>query len=241
MTLVVYISRMKPHPDIIGKRFGKLTVIERVGSKRISAKTTESLWRCVCDCGGERITIAGPLKYGRTTSCGCGRYDRSPRLRHGHAGNAHHGIKPTSTYTIWRGMVVRCTKPNTANFQQYGGRGITVCERWTTFDNFLTDMGERPSRNHSLDRIDGSGNYEPSNCRWATAIEQQTNRAVVRRITYRDKTYSLAALARFAGCSEEVLRSRIKAGWSIKDAVETPVRLKRKSARQTSSRPAFPT
>src|SRR3990167_4481698 len=226
---------MKPYPDIVGKRFGKLTVIERIGSRLVSAKTTESLWRCHCDCGGERITPAGPLQYGRTTSCGCGRRDRSPRLRHGHAGNAHKGIKPSSTYTIWRGMLVRCTKPKSQAFSQYGARGITVCEHWHKFENFLADMGKRPSAKHSIDRIDGDGNYEPNNCRWATSIEQQTNRSVTRRIPYRRKVYSLAALARLAGCSEETLRFRIKTGWSIERAVKTPVR--RKSPSKTTARP----
>ena len=218
---------MKPYPDIVGKRFGKLTVIERVGSRRVSAKSTESLWRCRCDCGGERITPAGPLRYGRTTSCGCNRYNRAPRARHGHSGYALKRIKPSPTYTTWRSMRVRCTEPRCQAFPRYGGRGITVCERWLRFENFIADMGERPSAAHSLDRIDGNGNYEPSNCRWATPIEQQTNRHCVRRLRYKGKTFSLAALARLAGCSEEVLRSRIKSGWQINKAVETPVRPKR--------------
>src|SRR3990167_3632980 len=146
---------MRPYPDIIGKRFGKLTVVERVGSRPVSAKSTESLWRCRCDCGGERITPAGPLRYGRTTSCGCNR--RRSRTRHGHAGNAHKRIKPSPTYTAWRSMRVRCTKPKCAPYARYGGRGIKVCDRWRKFENSLADMGERPTPTHSLDRINNNG------------------------------------------------------------------------------------
>lgn len=220
---------MKPYPDIIGKRFGRLTVIERAGSRRVSAKSVESIWRCRCDCGGERLTPAGPLRRGRTTSCGCSRFNRSPRKRHGHAGNAHHHILASITYNVWRSMRVRCLIRNTRGFNRYGGIGIKICERWSKFENFLADMGERPSRLHSIDRIDSTGNYEPENCRWADPFEQATNRRSVRRITYKDAVHSLASLARLAGCSEEVLRSRFKRGWSVEKAVETPVRPKRPS------------
>src|SRR3972149_236423 len=156
------------------------------------------------------------------------------KKRHGHAGNAHKRIKPTPAYVAWRAMWVRCTKPGTASFNRYGGRGITVSEHWRIFENFLADMGERPTPKHSLDRIDGSGNYEPGNCRWASPIEQQTNRRTVRRIEYKGSIYSLAALARLAGCSEEAIFFRLKAGWPIDRAVETPIRNKRPhgSARQ---------
>ena len=226
--LLLYASGMKPFPDLIGKKYGKLTVIERVGSKRISAKSSVSLWRCKCDCGGERITPASPLYLKRTTSCGCNRY-KERNVRHGHAGNAHKKLKPSSTYTAWRSMIVRCTEPKCSAYKRYGGRGITVCERWFKFENFLADMGEKPSKNLSLDRIDGNGNYEPSNCRWATSIEQATNRDCVRRLEYQGDIYSLAALARLANCSEEVIRYRLNRGWSVVDAVEKPVRQKRKN------------
>jgi hypothetical protein len=231
------VKRMRPCPDIVGKRFGKLVVVERAGSERIDAGRHRALWRCVCDCGGERITPAYALTWGRTTSCGCNRYNRQSREQHGHSGYALKGVKPSPTYTAWRSMRVRCTEPTVRSYQRYGGRGITVCDRWLKFENFLADMGERPSSEHSLDRIDNDGPYDPANCRWATRIEQATNRAVVRRLEYRGKIYSLAALARFARSSEEVLRSRLKAGWTIAQAVETPVRPKRPngSASKTAS------
>lgn len=234
---------MRPFPDIIGKRYGKLTVVERTGSKRISARSSVSLWRCACDCGGERITPASPLFLGRTTSCGCNRY-RERKAKHGHGGNGHKGIKPSSTYTAWRSMVVRCTKQRTAAYNRYGGRGITVCDRWLdSFENFLADMGEKPSSGLSLDRIDGDRGYSPDNCRWATAIVQATNRAVVRKIPYKGKVHSIAALSRLSGHSEEVIRFRLKKGWSPERTIETPVRHKRKSAReladQASSSPSI--
>jgi hypothetical protein len=233
---------MRPYPDIIGKRFGKLTVVERVGSRRVSATSVESLWRCRCDCGGERTTPADPLRRGRTTSCGCSRYGRQPRKRHGHAGNAHKRIRPSSTYVTWLSMRDRCADPKCEQYPRYGGRGIVVCERWRkSFDNFLADMGEKPSPTHSIDRIDGNGNYEPSNCRWATPIEQATNRKGVRRLEYTGNVYSLAALARLTGCPEGTLYYRLKDGWSVTRAVETPVRPKRPngSANQTAPRSAI--
>lgn len=218
---------MRPYPDIIGKRFGKLTVLERVGTHRTSHRHTESLWKCRCECGGERITPAGPLKQGRTTSCGCNRYNKPSRKRHGHAGYSLRKIPASPTYKVWRAMVVRCTKPYAQGYDHYGKAGIGVCNEWMRFDNFLADMGERPSTLHSLDRIDSAGNYEPKNCRWATAIEQATNRKNVRRLEYKGETYSLASLSRLANCSEETLRARLKNGWSVIKAVETSVRPKR--------------
>lgn len=194
----------------------------------MSAKSAVSLWRCICDCGGERITPASPLIWGRTTSCGCNRY-ASKNRRHGFSGNAHKGVKPNTTYTVWRSMRVRCSEPKAQSYPRYGGRGVTVCDRWQSFENFLADMGECP-HGLTLDRINNEGNYELTNCRWATRKEQQTNRAMTRWLAYNGRKYCLADLARLAGCSDEVLRSRLKAGWPITRAVETPVRAKRPAA-----------
>lgn len=146
-----------------GKRFGRLVVVERLIGKGRSL--------CRCDCGTERIIYDGNLVAGRTKSCGClATESRRASYTHGHATGGK-----TRTYTIWKGIKQRCLNPGATVWDYYGGRGIRVCERWMRFENFLADMGEAPD-DRSIDRINTDGDYEPSNCRWATAVEQRANR-----------------------------------------------------------------
>jgi len=148
--------------DISGERFGRLVAIEptHIGGRR--------LWRCACDCGGESLVDVGKLRIGNTKSCGC---HKASVLG---ISTTKHGMHGTRTYRIWKAMRSRCNNPNVTQYKDWGGRGITVCERWGRFENFLADMGEAPP-DRSLDRIDVDGNYEPSNCRWATRLEQAHN------------------------------------------------------------------
>lgn len=152
----------------IGKKFGKLIV----EAKAQPSDRGRERWLCKCDCGKSLIIHGGNLTSGNTKSCGC-----NMRKSVGEA-NATHGISRVrcSEYTAWAGMKSRCLTTSHADYKNYGARGITVCERWLTFENFLLDMGQRPSSRHSLDRINNDGNYEPSNCRWATARQQNNNR-----------------------------------------------------------------
>ena len=156
--------------NLLGQRFGKLVVKEK---GQYTAGTTK--WLCVCDCGNEKFVGSQNLRNGSTKSCGCLRkqYLRESRTIHGHT--------KTRTYRSWTQMKNRCGNPNYINYDSYGGRGIKVCDRWEKFENFLEDMGERPVST-SLDRIDVNGNYEPSNCRWATVEEQAQNRRKTRLI-----------------------------------------------------------
>lgn len=158
--------------DHTGQRFGKLVAIEYVGSTGAKGKAQ---WRCVCDCGGEKICKAENLLRGKSKSCGCDRHENrvAQVTKHGHA-RGDNG-KPTTTYRTWHSMLQRCLNENTGQYEDYGGRGITVCDRWRSFENFLADMGEKPS-GLTLDRIDVNGNYELSNCRWATQHEQAINK-----------------------------------------------------------------
>ena len=153
-----------------GKRFGRLTVLSlsHVTSRR------ERYWLCLCDCGSEHVVSRGNLVNSQIMSCGCLRSElaRSHLVTHGHARQQTSGVK--RTYRIWKAMRKRCLNPNASNYARYGGRGIEVCERWSRYQNFLADMGESPD-GRSIDRINNDGNYEPGNCRWATASEQRRN------------------------------------------------------------------
>lgn len=130
-----------------------------------------------------------------------------------------HGMRNSITYTSWVSMIDRCSRPAAANFHQYGGRGVTVCRRWRDFRNFLADMGPRPSKRHSLDRLDGTKGYTPRNCRWATSMEQGANRRTNIYLTVDGVVRSLAEWARVARIHKETLRSRLKNGWEVADAV----------------------
>jgi len=162
--------------DITGQRFGRLLVKHCVGSD----KKHQALWVCSCDCGNAFIACGFRLRSGIVKSCGCLRREVSAaRARitsrtHGHALKDNH----TPEYDVWASMIYRCTNPNHPAWKYYGGRGISVCERWRhSFENFLSDMGFRPTDKHSIDRFpNNDGNYERSNCRWATMKEQAANR-----------------------------------------------------------------
>lgn len=151
--------------DLTGLRFGKLLVIRRSGSGR----SGKSKWLCRCDCGNEKSILGCSLRNGRTRSCGCSSEKQRPK------DGWHKDKKPE--YTVWIGIKQRCYNPKASGYSYYGERGIRVCERWlNSFDDFYFDMGPKPSPKHSIDRIDVNGNYEPSNCKWATPNEQARNK-----------------------------------------------------------------
>lgn len=153
-----------------GQRFGQLAFIETAGSTAAG----RLLGRFICDCGAEKILNLCLVRLGTTKSCGCLRRNmvRERNTRHGEANKS----KRPPEYVCWVMIKARCSRnPNNANFALYGGRGITVCGRWQVYENFLADMGRKPSPQHSIDRIDNDGNYEPDNCRWATPSEQSAN------------------------------------------------------------------
>jgi hypothetical protein len=163
--------------DMTGQKSGKLTILEiAVRAHRNSqGHPIGTTWRCLCDCGKETIVEGKYLRSGRTKSCGCLRADSMRVLFRTHGETTGYKFT-TPEYTAWTSMRGRCLNPNNGKYYCYGARGIEVCERWNSYENFLQDMGRKPGPGYSLDRINVNGNYEPSNCRWLGPKEQYWNR-----------------------------------------------------------------
>jgi len=219
----------RSHPsfkDRTGIRYGKLVAKELHGRVKFPSGQTSLVWLFECDCGK---TVALPVKavHGSNISCGCFQKERM-RAR-AHANNFRHGHTRkglrSSTYASWQSMIQRCENTNMDSFTRYGGRGIKVCDRWrVSFNDFLKDMGERPSREYSVDRIDNSKGYDPSNCRWATRRQQCQNRASSRIITIGSESMCGAEWSRKSGIPYASMMSRIRKGWDVTKAIFTPVR-----------------
>ena len=162
--------------NLIGQVFGRLTVVKDSGER--DPLRSYVLWLCKCSCGKRCLARSQVLLNGTKRSCGClyaeSLKTRRNRLRHGESTGDG---RDTPEYHAWQGLKGRCLNPSNEDFAHYGGRGIKVCARWqSSYENFLADMGRKPSPEHSLDRINNDGNYEPGNCRWATYTEQNNNR-----------------------------------------------------------------
>src|SRR6266508_728705 len=151
--------------DLVGRKFGRLTVTGRAGNDGHG----HAMWACLCECGTTITVARGALRTRETQSCGCLKRQRTRET------HTTHGQSNSPEWRAWRNMRQRCKNRRHPKYRDYGGRGITVCDRWASFENFLADMGPKPSPAHSIDRIDVNGNYEPGNCRWATPKEQRLN------------------------------------------------------------------
>ena len=157
----------KPLRNLLGWVFGRLTVIERAPNQ---PHRGDACWKCRCECGRESVVVSYQLVSGKTKSCGCLNSDRIQK--HGYAITGNEDPR----YWIWKAMKHRCINPNNPQYKDYGGRGISVCARWLNdVAAFIEDMGPRPE-GLTLERVDNDGNYEPTNCKWATRLEQSHNR-----------------------------------------------------------------
>jgi len=186
--------------DMTGQIFGRLTVLELDLGKSNSKRKH---WKCLCSCGNETSVSLGNLPSGSVKSCGCLRKEILDKSTHG-----LYKLDP-HVYGIWMKMVERCIKPASTSYKHYGGRGIKVCDRWLSLENFFEDMWPRPE-NTSLGRIDNDGDYEPENCRWETVEQQANNKQTTRRLTPLGKTQSMSQWAKEYGIPIETLFARLK-------------------------------
>lgn len=195
--------------DLSGRRFGRLVALSDIpraqGNWRVK-------WVCQCDCGNTTTVAAGHLVHERIQSCGCLKRELII-LR-----QRTHGFSRSSTYKIWAGMLKRCRNPKTRNWEHYGGRGITVCDRWLLFENFLADMGER-QKGMSIERVNNSLGYSPENCKWATVLEQMNNTRKCKPIEFRGRVVTVSILAREHGLKPPLVRERLKRGLTIEQAL----------------------
>ncbi len=193
--------------------FGRLTVIKFFGTNGAN----RALWICKCRCGKTKTILSDSLVSGRTKSCGCLNVEQIKKAKttHGYANKI-------PEYRIWKSMTGRCNNKNNESFNNYGGRGIRVCRRWLKFENFLLDMGKRPSKNHSIDRLNNDDGYSKNNCRWATSNQQNRNKRSNINILFNGKTQCLKDWAKELNMAYLTLYDRIhKLNWSVDKALST--------------------
>lgn len=211
-------EQIKPKfEDLSNKKLGRLLVIKRVENSRFS--TTR--WLCKCDCGNELIVFGCHLRSGHTRSCGCISKEIIRQAEH----KPKHGLIKTRIYKIWNGIRNR-TNIKTANkemYKNYSGRGIKICDEWKEFINFYNwSMANGYKENLTIDRIDNNGDYEPSNCRWTTWKKQQNNKRNNVIIEFNNEKHTLEEWNDKKGFTKGLIRNRLRRGWSIERALNTP-------------------
>jgi hypothetical protein len=172
------VKKSSPRPnsvrDLTGQRFGRLLVEKRHPE---NTKAGKARWRCLCRCGNDTVVVGGSLTSGLTVSCGCFHKDVVAVMGRRNRKHGETVGKRTAEYRIWSGLLARCYNKKVKDYPRYGGRGIGVCERWrNSFEAFLEDMGRRPARNYTIERVNNDSHYTPQNCKWATMAEQNRNR-----------------------------------------------------------------
>lgn len=194
--------------DHSGIRYGRW-VVKSFSHRR----NADYYWTATCSCGKEKLVLIHSLVSGRSLSCGCVGKEKMTT----------HGMSMTREYGVWGGMLSRCSDASNKDYPNYGGRGVSVCKEWMkSFDNFYRDMGERPTKSHSIDRINNSKGYSKENCRWATRLEQSRNRRNSVFLTLGGVTKHLGEWSKDVGIPPKRIYQRIRAGWSVHDAIMTP-------------------
>lgn len=202
---------------LTGNKFGRLTVIYKAENAK-GIKRERTAWLCHCSCGNEKIISTDSLRAGFTVSCGCFGVKARTVL---YKMNTTHGKKNTDEYEIWCSMKSRCFNPKDNGYKNYGGRGIVVCDEWANdFMAFLNHIGERPTKKHSIDRIDNNKSYEPGNVRWATKREQSRNQRSNRNFTHKGKIQCLSAWCEEYFIPYNVMMKRLGKGVSFEGAIE---------------------
>jgi hypothetical protein len=193
--------------DLTNQRYGRLIVLSRSTAEHKGA----TYWDCLCDCGKTNKTSSYNLRKGLIVSCGC--------YRNENTGNVHrrHGLKGTKTYNCWRNMMDRCTNPNTAHWNDYGGRGITIAPEWKDFGGFYKDMGDKPIDKSTLERLDVNKGYSKENCIWADWLTQANNKRNNVRVEYAGKTQTLSEWGRELNLSLSLISYRHKQGWPVEE------------------------
>ncbi len=207
--------------DLSGHRYGRLIAIEVVGK----TNGGERVWLFKCDCGQHTKGRVGDIRRGHKKSCGCLHVEKA--IERG-KNSTTHGLTNTPEFNAHHRMIERCYNPNHTSYQNYGARGISVCNRWKHGEDgksgaelFILDMPSKPTSTHQLERINNDGNYEPRNCCWATVKEQANNRRSNRKITWKEETKNLKQWAEHIGMDQSALSRRIKA-WGLERALTTP-------------------
>ena len=194
--------------DMSGHRYGRLTVVEMSGHN----KHNQRLWRCVCDCGNDAEVIGFLLRQGQTQSCGCLAKESIASV------NYKHGKSKSQIWSIHHSMMDRCYLKTSHAYHRYGGRGITVCDRWHDFENFYADMGDKP-KGMSLERIDNDKGYSPENVKWASYKEQANNTRSNRILTYMGKSQNITQWAEELGIKMTTIWARLQRGWTVERAL----------------------
>ncbi len=206
------------YKDLVGQVFNRLTVIAQCDK---SFGFPKRRWVCQCICETVTYVETHNLVSGNTQSCGCLQPERTREAKTTHGQGGKGPGKTSKEYQTWAGMIQRCYNPNGSSYDRYGAIGIKMCDRWMEFENFFADMGPRPSDDHSIDRIDSTGDYTPENCRWGTIDDQNSNKRTTRIIEFNGIKQPLFMWTRQLKINCSTLLRRLK-NWSLEEALTTP-------------------